>query len=77
MMDINKIYNDIVGKLGVSGYNDIILELKESIGRASTGGEAVALSASYLLKLKNEKPLVYKLIQKEVDDYLKYSKANN
>jgi hypothetical protein len=73
-MDVNIIYNKIVEKLEHSDSKEIITGLENCMASATTGSEALMLSASYLHDLKNNNPKIYTLIKNDVKDYLKYCK---
>ena len=75
-MDINLVYNNIIEKLEASNNQDVIEELQSSLASAATGSEALMSSASYLLNLKHNNPLVYELIKELIKDYQKYCKEN-
>jgi len=75
-MDINVVYNKMIEKLKVSNNQDVIIEIKNSAIGAATGSEALMLTGFYLLRLKQNNPLVYQLIKEEIKKYLKYCNEN-
>lgn len=66
----------MVDKLRASNNIDVLTELENSNAGAATGSEALMATGFYLSSLKNKKPLVYELIKKEINKYLKYCEQN-
>lgn len=75
-IDINSIYNLIVEKLRNSNHSEVILELEKSNAGAATGSEALLMQASYLLSLKKLQPLIFKIIEDEIKNYIKFCEKN-
>lgn len=51
-------------------YDYVIEELKEIISIGSTGGEIISMVGKYLKDLKQNNPLVYEIMEKDIVDYL-------
>jgi hypothetical protein len=75
-MDINIVYNKMVDKLRASNNLDVLSELENSDAGAATGSEALMATGFYLARLKNKNPLVYRLIEKQITEYLNYCQQN-
>jgi hypothetical protein len=75
-IDINIIYNEIIEKLQISNNAIIISELEKSAAGAVTGSEALMGQGAYLLSLQYNEPLVFKIIEPQINSYLNYCKQN-
>lgn len=75
-LDINIIYNEIVEKLKVSNNEKAIVELERSASGAATGSEALMNQGSYLVELKNNDPAIFNLLERQINDYLKYCRQS-
>ena len=75
-INITTTYNEIIDKLKTSNNIHIITELEKSITGAATGSEALMDQGSYLLSLKYSNPPVFKLIEDQINAYLKYCSQN-
>ena len=75
-LDINIIYNEIVGKLQISNNKEIIAELEKSSSGAVTASEVLMNQGDYLINLKRNNPPVFILLEKQIAEYIKYCKQN-
>jgi hypothetical protein len=75
-MNITEVYNGIVERLNKSGHSEVVKDLDDLLGSATTGSEALGLAGKYLSDLKESKSLIYKSIKDLVIEYIKYCKKN-
>jgi len=75
-INIDITYNTLIEKLKASHYLDEITGIENSSAGAATGSEALMNQGSYLLNLKHSSPSAFKLIQKQIQEYLKYCEQN-
>ncbi len=74
--DINIIYNEIVEKLETSNNKEILAAFQNAAAGAVTGSEALIDQGSYLAGLKTTNPAIYKLLEQQINDYVKYCRHN-
>ena len=71
-IDINLVYDTLIDKLREANELSVIEEIKNSSAGAVTGSEALGMQGSHLVSLKYSNPTAFKLIEQEVNKYLKY-----
>jgi hypothetical protein len=71
-IDINIVYNQLIEKLKTSEYSDEIPHIQNLLTGATTGNEALASQAHYLVTLRSSNFPAFKLVEKEINEYLEY-----
>jgi hypothetical protein len=73
-IDINAVYGQLIKKLKESDYSDEIRGIENSSEGAATGSEALMNQGFHLMNLRNSNFQAFKLVEKEINEYLQYCK---